>query len=252
MKPFFAALRFLTVLPVPAGWAGGERELGRSLAFFPVVGILIGGLMALLDCFLVTLLQAPFFSSAVIVVAMAGTAGWLHVDGLADTADGFLSGRGRERILEIMEDSRTGAMGVAAVVSLVILKVAALTALPAGVRWQTIVLMVLAGRCALVIKMAALPYARPQGGLVSLFHQDCTWVHSVWASLFLVATGWGVLKWAGVVAALASFGATWLFAAFCRRKIGGLTGDTLGAACELVELAPAVAVMACMGGCLQT
>ena len=146
MKPLLAAIGFLSVAPVPSRWRGGKAELGRSLPYFPVVGLLFGVAAGLLARVLEYALP-PAPAAVLLVIVLALLTGGLHVDGLADTADGFFSSRPKERILEIMRDSRTGAMGAAAVVCVLLLKCSALAALsPAGCV-RAAFLMPLAGRC---------------------------------------------------------------------------------------------------------
>jgi adenosylcobinamide-GDP ribazoletransferase len=237
MKPLLAALQFLTICPVPSRFQCGEQELRRSVAFFPVVGLLLGGALAALDYgvgFVLPVLPA----SVVVIIAMLVVSGALHMDGLADTADGFLSSRKRERILEIMKDSRTGPMGAIAVVCVIVLKVAALVSVGGATRWAVVVLMPLAGRCALVVQMSVLSYARPEGGLASAFGKP-RWAVAV-ALPVLLATAWWTARTMGLAAAGLSVLVTLLFSFWCRRKIGGFTGDTLGAACELAEIMPAL------------
>jgi adenosylcobinamide-GDP ribazoletransferase len=240
MKSLFAALQFLTVIPVPASWGGGSRELERSVWFFPLVGLFLGTLLAALDAGLSTLLPT-FPASAIIVIASIVLTGGFHVDGLADTADGFMSSRPRERILEIMKDSRTGPMGVAAVVSVIVLKVALLSAVTGPLRLPSIVLMAVAGRSAMVMVMDLLPYARPEG-LASLFMQNRSILRASWGLAFLFGACWFLAGPAGLLAGLAALAATILTGAYSHSKIGGVTGDTLGATCEIVELMPLLAV----------
>ena len=123
MKRFLAAIQFLTILPLPGAWHPDERALGGSLPFFPVVGLGIGAAVALSDWGLGRLFPVGVTSVLAVILLIAASGG-LHIDGLADTADGFFSSRPRERILEIMRDSRTGPMGVAAIVCVVALKIA--------------------------------------------------------------------------------------------------------------------------------
>lgn len=237
MKSFFAALQFLTVIPFPFSWGGGEKELGRSVWFFPVVGLVIGILLAGFDWGVGHLLPS-FPASVLAVLFLLGISGGLHLDGLADTADGFLSSRPKERILEIMKDSRTGPMGAAAIVMSLLLKVALFTALAGTLRWRMLLMAPLAGRCALVTLMAVLPYAKAEGGLGSVFLKSKSPLNAAWALVVLLGVGWFAASWAGLVAGFASFVVTLLFAGHCYRKIGGLTGDTLGAASEIAELVP--------------
>jgi len=242
MKPFLAALQFLTILPFPVSIKTEERDLTRSVPFFPVVGLLIGAGAAALDYGLLPLFP-PLVCSVLVVVALLSASGGLHIDGLADTADGFFSSRPRERILEIMKDSRSGPMAVAGVVCVLSLKIAALASVAAP-RWPAILLMALAGRCALVIQMVILPYAKAEGGLGTVFKKGCSWWHVLWAVAVLGVAGWLACDWAGLAAGGSAVLVTLLFSAWCYRKIGGLTGDTLGAACELAEIVPALALVA--------
>ena len=234
MKRFVAALRFLTVVPIPGGYGTGMEPLARSAPFFPVVGLLIGLALAVLAWALSLILWPPIVSVLLVIALAAATAG-LHLDGLSDTADGFLSSRPRERILEIMKDSHVGAMGVIAIVCVLLLKTAALMSMPApGMLWRAVLLAPVAGRCAMVISMTLLPYARPEG-LGSVFYMHRSRWNAVWAAAFLAASGYAVAGAAGLIGAGAALAVVLVFAAQCRRKIGGATGDTLGAACELAE-----------------
>ena len=239
MKRLFAALQFLTVLPGVSRIACTERDLGRSVPFFPVVGLLIGGVLVGVDRLLGSVL-APLPATVLIVIAMLAVSGGLHADGLADTADGFLSARPRERILEIMKDSHIGVMGVIAIVSVFTLKVAALSAVPSPRRWPALLLMPLAGRCALVLEMGVLPYARPEGGLGSVFVRNRSRFDIFWALAWLAAAGYVAAGYRGLLAGAGAVVWTLVFSLWCRRTIGGFTGDTLGAACEIAELAPAL------------
>jgi len=141
-----------------------------------------------------------------------------------------------------MKDSHVGAMGVIATVCVLFFKVAVVASIPSGELWRGVILMPLAGRCALVISIFALPYARPEGGLGTVFYRRRSVVAAVWAVAILAGVGWLAAGWAGLIAAAGAVVVTLLFAAWCHRRIGGTTGDTLGAACELGELAPALAL----------
>lgn len=239
MKRFFAALQFLTVLPLPAACAWGEEDLSRCLGFFPLVGLLIGVFAAAWTWGLGLLLPA-WPASVLTVIVLASVSRGLHLDGLSDTADGFFSSRPRERILEIMRDSHIGAMGAAAITCALFLKVAALASLAQEARWPAVLLMPMAGRCALVVTVAVLPYARPGGGLGTLFYRARTRSGAIWAVLFLALVGWAVARWMGLAAVAGSVVFTLLFAGYSYRKIGGATGDTLGAACEIAEIVSAL------------
>ncbi len=247
MKRFLAALQFLTIVPLPARWLPDERALGGAIPFFPVVGLLIGAAIALADAALGRLFPVAV-TSVLTVIFLVAASGALHLDGLADTADGFFSSRPRERILEIMKDSRTGPMGVFAIVAVVALKIAVVASVTGPWRWWVLLLTPLAGRCAFLVQMALLPYVRPEGGLAAIFHQNRSPLHAFWAFAALLAIGILAGGLPGLAAGAGSFIGALLFAAYARRKIGGLTGDTLGASCELVELCPALVAAALLYG----
>jgi len=239
MKRFIAALRFLTVIPLPGRWGTSEDELTGAALYFPVVGVLIGVAAAALSLGVFRILP-PLAGSVVLVIALSGISGGLHLDGLADTADGLLGCRSRERALEIMRDSHIGAMGAAAIAAVLMLKAASLSSLSAAVSLRTVFLMPVAGRCALVIMMWLLPYARETGGLGSVFYRRRPVLAGIWAVVLLVVAGWYACGVAGVVAAVASVLVVAVFAAYVYRRIQGATGDTLGAACEMAECAAAL------------
>ena len=247
MKRFLAALQFLTILPLPGGFNPGERVLGGSLPFFPVVGLLLGGAVALADFGLGLLFPVPV-TSVFAVILMIAVSGALHMDGLADTADGFFSARPREQILAIMKDSRSGPMGVVAIVSVIVLKVALITSVAGPWRWWVLLLTPLAGRCAFLVHFALLPYVRPEGGLAGIFHQNRSRGHVLWALAFLLSVGYLAGDLPGLIVGACAFLAVLLLAAYSFRRIGGLTGDTLGASCELTELVPALAAAAMLHG----
>jgi adenosylcobinamide-GDP ribazoletransferase len=238
MRYLLAAIQFLTITPLPSSFVCGEKELKRSVLFFPVVGLLIGGLLALLDIGVLRVLP-PLLAGTIMVVLMMAVSGCFHMDGLADTADGFLSARPKERILEIMKDSRVGSMGVVAIVSIIILKVASLASIPSRHHWPIVFLMPFAGRCALILGMATAAYARAQGGLVSAFGKP-HWLVTTFALLSLAGISWGVAGILGLVAVGMAMLSTVMLSFWCKRKIGGFTGDTLGAACEIAEMIPAL------------
>lgn len=246
MKPFFAALSFLTIIPVPASWCGDEESLAHSLTWFPLVGLTIGIALAVVDTLLRLLFPGTMVASAIVVIAMIAISGGLHLDGVADSADAFMSSRPRTQMLEIMKDSRIGAMGALTIAALLLLKFSALTSIPAPWRAPALVLMPLAGRTALVIQTNLLPYARPNGGLATLMQRNSRPWQGVVAVLFITTVASVLLGWCGLWIALAAVTTTLLFSRYCKAKIGGLTGDTLGAVCELVEIVPALALLMCM------
>jgi len=238
MKSLIAALQFLTICPFVSNIQCSGRQIGRSTPYFPLVGIIIGGAAALLDHAAIHFFP-PLLASAITVIAMIAASGALHMDGLGDTADGFLSSRPRERILEIMKDSHAGAMAVITIGCVIVLKIAALASIPVGFRLPVVFLMPLAGRCALVFHLAVLDYARA-GGLATLFVENRRKRDPMVALIILAAAGWFCSGQLGMLIAGLVIVVTLVFSYWCKAKIGGFTGDTLGASCEIIELIPAL------------
>lgn len=236
MKPLWLAIGFLTVLPAPQV-ADAERVLGRSLLYFPLVGLLLGGLLGGAALGLGGILP-PLPLAALLVALEALLTGGLHLDGLADAADGLLSRRPGEAALEIMRDSRIGAMGAMALVLALLLKVCALAAVPVGLLPACALLMPVVGRAAILVNLGLLPYARADGLGTGFFA-----VRSSWHIVLGLATALAFGFLAGGVRGLAAGAGACLlalgWAGLCRRRLGGATGDTLGAASELAELVPA-------------
>ena len=243
---FLAAFRFLTIIPV--SWRADKdgEYFQHSLQYFPVLGALIGLAAGLASLFFRWFLPGSVVT-VIVIILLALVSGCLHLDGLADTADGFFSSRPREMILEIMRDSRTGAMGVIGICLVLLLKFAALSTMPPAVFFKAVFLMPIAGRCAIVLSMALLPYARPEGGLGRLFYSGHCRLSAGWSFVFLciLAPFIGIRTTTLVLCATGVTGL--LFSVWCRRKIGGATGDTLGAVCELTEMVVAVGMANTLG-----
>ena len=238
------AFRFLTILPL-AWMADRDGELfPRSVVYFPLVGLTVGGGGVLLCKISATVLPIeviPF----VALVYLAAISGFLHLDGLADSGDGLLSHRSREASLSIMKDSRSGAMGVVVLIMVLLGKFTALSTLTFSQLMIAVFLMPLAGRVAIVCSMAFFPYARQEGGLGGLFYSSRMRRLSVGALALLAVSSWVVGNpWLVVSASFGVVGLCWLFGSFCRQRIGGMTGDTLGAVCELAEMVTAFIVCA--------
>ncbi len=242
MNSLLAAFRFLTVFPVPGRRGTGPADLAGSVPYFPLVGLLLGGLGAGLAVGL-SYAAPPLLAAALLVVAFVAFSGGLHTDGLSDTADGFLGSRVRERTLEIMKDSHVGAMGVLGIACVVLVKWAALASVPGRDLWRVALLIPLAGRAVMVLHLATLPYARP-AGLGAIFYGRRHRADAAWAVLVLLLIGGLVLGVRGVAVGIASVAVALGMAVVCSRRIGGVTGDTLGALCEITETVPAVVLAA--------
>lgn len=234
---------FLTRLPVPAGIDQGRGRLARAARYFPLVGLLIGGISA---CVLLVASAALPASVAAGLAIGAGVliTGALHEDGLADTADGLGGGRTPARVLEIMRDSRTGAYGAVALVFSVGLRWAALAGLAPGAGALALVIAHGVGRAMMVPALAFASYARADGlaseaGTVRAGDAGI----ALLIALLVALTGGG----AGLIAlAVGAAGAVWMLAMLVRR-IGGYTGDGLGALEQAAETAALVTLAGCWG-----
>ncbi|MGO3985498.1 adenosylcobinamide-GDP ribazoletransferase [Pseudomonas sp. SAS7] len=231
MLPFWIALQFLSSLPVSLPGMPEPRELGRSLLFYPLVGLLFG-LLLWLASLLLQGTPAPLHAALLLTVWVL-LSGALHLDGLADSADAWLGGFGdRERTLQIMKDPRSGPIAVVTLVLVLLLKFCALWVLVEQGIGAQLLLAPLIGRAAMLGLFLWTPYVRP-GGLGQALAEHLPrpaagWVLLGIALFCLVLGGWVV------VLALAVF--AWLRHLMCRR-LGGTTGDTAGALLELLELA---------------
>ncbi|UCV03826.1 adenosylcobinamide-GDP ribazoletransferase [Dechloromonas denitrificans] len=236
LEYFFGAIRFFTRLPVP-GWVGHSAEaLNHSARYFPAVGLLIGGLGGL-----VYLAAALFWPAPVaVLLAMAATiyaTGAFHEDGLSDTVDGLGGGWEKQRILEIMKDSRVGSYGAVATVLALLGKFTLLVALDPAL----LPLALLAGHavsrfCATLL-LAGMDYARDDqlSKAKPLANRLSGGALLVALVFVLAALVW--LPWPQAVAgcALAALATLWLAGKF-KRWLGGYTGDCLGAVQQVSEI----------------
>lgn len=235
MKDFLQALSFLTILPVGASISPEGKDLARSMAFFPFVGLLIGLLLTLGYYLFSFFLPRPIVLWLTIGLLAFLTRG-LHLDGFADTVDGLASGGTREKILEVMRDSRIGAFGVIGLILLIGAKYLALDQIPSASIYYSLILMTVTGRNSMVLVCFRSPYARLEGGLAKPFAENLI----AREMAFSLASAFGIaLLLLGVKGILVFLGVSLFSLAyrfFFIKKLGGVTGDILGAGNELVEL----------------
>lgn len=235
LRRFFTALQFLTRLPVPRRSGGSQEQLGKAAAFFPLVGAIVGCAAALVFVLLQHVLPLSASVLAAIIFAAFITNG-LHEDGLADTFDGFGGGWTKERTLEIMRDSRIGVYGVLALIFLILGKFTFLSSLPPGQIWRWLIVGHTAARWTILPLCAWLPYARSEGqGKLVAKQVGALEIVLGTATLLLVLL---FVSWQAALAAfLVTALVTLLSGLYFRRRLQGLTGDCLGAANQLTEVA---------------
>ncbi len=255
LRGLVTAFRTLTLFPVP----GREADtFSSSLPWFPVVGLILGGCLYGLVRFLAPepLRSWPEALAVIVLIASAVLTRGLHLDGLADWADGFWGGHTREDILRIMHDPRVGSFGVIALVCVLLAKWVCLTRLVAAAREVWIVTALVISRTLQALLMSFHPYARTEGGTAGAFVREARPFHGLSA----VLVGIGILS--GWHARVAEGAVTWLwlpgmavgwvvmraFGLWARHRLGGITGDMIGACSELVETA--VLGMGVLGSCL--
>jgi adenosylcobinamide-GDP ribazoletransferase len=234
-------LQFFTRLPLPFEIQADAEDFNRGFIWFTTVGLVIGGLLAIL-CIVLSPFVGTLLLAVILVLAEVLLTGGLHLDGLSDTFDGLYSNRDKERVLEIMKDSRIGANGALAMMSWLLLKIALLNELfqltavhaPKTTPWLVLLLMPVAAKSALALSCYLGPYARKEGmghlfiGKVSVIQLFPVLTLAAILHALLVPASLAV--WAGILLL------TLAYTRHVRKRIDGLTGDTLGAWHELSEL----------------
>lgn len=248
MKRFLLALQFLTILPVgrPGRMEPPEppdpTELGRSMAFFPLVGALQGIVLVGADYLLLKVLPVSIASGLVLVILLLMNGGF-HLDGFVDTVDGLTGGASSEERLRIMRDSRTGAIGVVCVVILLLMKFLCIESLSFDARGAALFLFPVAGRWAMVPMASWAPYAREEEGLGKTFAgcDSITLIRAtaITALFFTFFLGlWGLFT-LGALLVL-----TYAITGFFKKRLGGVTGDVFGFHSEVSEVLFLILVLA--------
>lgn len=232
MRGFLVAVQFLTRIPIPRSLSASAEDRGRSVAFYPLVGLLLGALMAGLQNALSVVDVG--LQSALILLAWVLLTGGLHIDGLGDSADAWAGSHGdRAKALRIMKDSASGPAAVTAITLVLLIKFAALSVLVQKAVWLGAFLAPVLGRMAIVLLFLTTPYVRPEGLGVAqaafLMRRTAIMVLSVFA-IAIAACGP-----AAISALAAALSLLLILRVMMMRRLGGATGDTLGAACELIE-----------------
>src|SRR5215467_15668949 len=236
-RPFVFAWHFLTAVPLThVHHNPTNKELAASMAWYPVVGLLIGGVLTATDLVLAFFLAPEVVSALLIVLLVLLTRG-LHQDGLADTLDGLTGGSTPAERLSIMRDPRIGAIGATGLFLSLILRYSALLSLPEAIRFPALLCMPAIGRWAMVVGAYRASYARAEGGLAAPFLAHLSSKHVISATVIAgCLTVWAFGPIPAVAALMIGGLVSRLATLFCRQYFGGITGDTLGATNEVVEV----------------
>ena len=236
--PLLIALQFLTRLPVRLWRLPDAGESGRSLLWYPLVGLLLGAALLLGQWLLGAV--SVWLQAALLLALWVWLSGGLHLDGLADTADAWVGGYGdRERTLAIMKDPTCGPIGVISLVLLLLLKLTALVALLEAGHWAALVLAPWLGRWVLPLLLFSTPYVRP-GGLGQVLAEHIP-RRSLPLLLIMHALAMLLFGWPGLLALMVALVVLVVVRHYLCERLGGTTGDTAGALVELVETAVLVA-----------
>jgi adenosylcobinamide-GDP ribazoletransferase len=237
LRTFLFAWQFLTAIPLSRSTHDAKpEELAASMSWYPLVGCLLGALLAAADMAMAQVFSSQVTNMALIILLVAVTRG-LHQDGLADMVDGLAGGRTAQARLAIMKDGRIGAIGATGLFLALGLRYAGLMTMPAGEHIALLIGMPVVGRWAMVVGSFHVTYARSEGGLAQPFLAHLSWQHLCAATLTaglvlaLVLGPWAALGCLLIGAILVRLSTIWF-----HRMFGGVTGDLLGATNEVTEI----------------
>ena len=256
MKGLILLFKFMTRLPIPVNPEFNSKELGKSMKFFPIVGMVIGIILYVIYVIGAKFILSSYLLATVVVLSEVVLTGGLHLDGLADTFDGIFSYRSKQKMLEIMKDSRLGTNGGIALILYFLLKILLIAGIKDsgfgvagslfGLQDATgavILVTPILARINPVLNCAFSPYAKASGSAKDFV--ECTDKNGVLIAValglvFSAVIGCGILRVLNPVHLINITAITMVlglyFAKLMERKIGGITGDTLGAVLELSEI----------------
>jgi adenosylcobinamide-GDP ribazoletransferase len=235
------AVRYLTILPVPGPAVHGVQAVGGAAAWFPVVGLGLGVALAIVQA-VTGRLFPPLLAALLTVTVWKLLTGGLHLDGLADCLDGLV-GRDPGHRLAIMRDSRIGAFGAIGLILFLMLEITALGELPLPARWETLLAAPAIARAVPPLLARLFRPARPDG-MGAAFRAGLGRAAVPAALAVALAVSVAALGWPGIVALAAAVLASLALARFLAARLGGVTGDVLGAAVEISELTVLLVVSA--------
>ncbi|MCK5708233.1 MAG: adenosylcobinamide-GDP ribazoletransferase [Candidatus Aureabacteria bacterium] len=233
MKYFLLALQFLTILPVRLTGRIKDEDVARSLLTFPLVGLCIGSILAAFAS-VFSFLPASVVA-ALILILSAWFTGGLHLDGFADSCDGLYGQFSQQKRLANMKDSHIGAMGAIGLICLLLLKFSLISNISYKVLWKALIMMGIFSRWTQVCSCYSTKYLREKG-TAKQFIDGTRLKHVIVGALFVLTIFLLLVQVKGVYIFFLSCIAVIAFAGFIRKRLGGMTGDTIGAVNEIAEV----------------
>ncbi|MDD2688803.1 MAG: adenosylcobinamide-GDP ribazoletransferase [Candidatus Omnitrophica bacterium] len=234
MKNFLLAIQFLLIIPLKIKDVN-DKEIARSMAYFPLVGLFLGLILAGINYLLHIFGFERFSIDIILIISLAILTGGIHLDGLSDTFDGILSRKGREQMLLIMRDSHAGVMGILSIISVILLKIALLYSVTDTLKIKALLLTTVLSRWGMVFAIFLFSYAR-QDGKARAFIKDKKWTTFFISTFLTFILAAFILKIMGLIILLIAAFFVYVMGKFITNKLGGITGDTLGAINEITEV----------------
>lgn len=233
MNSFLIALQFLTIIPITYSFIASDKQLGFSAFFYPLVGLIIGGILVISSVvFEYSDLSAAIQAAMVLVIWVLLTGG-LHLDGLADCADAWVGGLGsQQRSLDIMKDPAAGPVAVVILVLLLLIKWLTIRLVLETQQHEILLLVPMLGRASVLILMLSIPYVREEGlGSKIISYLPKKAIKTL--SSFCILCG---VYFLGSLPVIFMGGMLLMVGYHSKRRLGGVTGDVYGASVELVEI----------------
>ncbi|HWT70627.1 MAG TPA: adenosylcobinamide-GDP ribazoletransferase [Oxalicibacterium sp.] len=249
LRLFFTALQFYTRLPIPR-WVGFDAQwLQQASRYFPAVGIVVALVTIVVYCLAYLLLRNQLVAVLLSTIAGILLTGAFHEDGFADACDGFGGGNTSERVIEIMTDSRVGAFGAIGIAMMLALKCATLAALPAPVVVTALLVAHPLSRLAAISLVRFMTYAKAGGKAkpvaLGIADRDLLIAGLITLLPIVLFGAIDLMPWYGIAAGMLPAAGMWWWAMrFFQRRLGGYTGDCLGAAQQVTEVAFYLGVLA--------
>jgi len=248
VKNFILTLQFLTRIPIRMELKSEEADFAKGVAYFPTVGIIVGA-FNLAVYYIAERLLGGLFPAVCCIAANVAITGALHIDGLADTCDGIFSSRTRDRMLEIMRDSRIGTNGTIAVVLDLLTRLSIIASMEKSMLYAGLLLSPVAAKTLMAVLMKTSVYARSGPGLGKLYLEKLSVGRTAAAVITGIAAIAAIAGFAGLIAFGICIIACVIYRQYIYSKIQGMTGDTLGAANEVLEISFLLS-LAVLGGVL--